>query len=72
MQARIGASLRRMSTRRVVLVDGVRTPFSMSLTNFEEYMAHDLARFALQGLLRKTNIDPKIVDYVAMGTVIQV
>jgi len=59
------------SGRNVVLIDGVRTPFLMSNTSFEDYQAHDLARFALKGLIQKTGIDPKIVDYIIMGTVIQ-
>jgi acetyl-CoA acyltransferase len=55
----------------VVLVDGVRTPFLTSGTEFNDLMAHDLAREAIRGLLSKTKLDPKLVDYVIMGTVIQ-
>ena len=38
--------------KNLVLVDGVRTPFQMSSTNFKELMPHDLQREALVGLLR--------------------
>jgi acetyl-CoA acyltransferase len=31
----------------------------------------DLARFALKGLINKTALDPKLVDYLYYGTVIQ-
>lgn len=38
---------------------------------FARYKPVDLAREALRGLLRKTGIDPALVDYVVMGTVLQ-
>lgn len=56
---------------RVVFVEGQRTPFLLAGTNFANYIAQDLGRFALKGLVTKTAIDPKIVDYLVMGTVIQ-
>jgi acetyl-CoA acyltransferase len=34
-------------------------------------MAHDLGRHALKGLIDRTGIDPKEVQYIVMGTVIQ-
>ena len=34
-------------------------------------IAYDLARLALTGLMTKTGISPKAIDYVLMGTVIQ-
>jgi len=57
--------------RNVVLVEGVRTPFQLSNTNYEDLMAHDLGRYALKGLVSRTGISPSDVDYVIMGTVIQ-
>lgn len=57
--------------RNVVLIEGARTPFLMSNTAFEDLMCHDLARIAIKGVLDRTGIDPKIVEYVVMGTVIQ-
>ena len=56
---------------RVVFVDGVRTPFKLSGTEFKDYIAQDLGRIAIKGLLTKTAIDPSIVDYTLYGTVIQ-
>jgi acetyl-CoA acyltransferase len=56
---------------RFAIIEGVRTPFLMSGTDFNDYMAHDLAREALKGLVKRTGIDKDIVDYVCMGTVIQ-
>jgi len=57
--------------KNMVLVDGVRTPFLMSSTDYKNLMPHDLQRYALTGLLNKTGIDKDIVDYICMGTVIQ-
>eukprot|EP00013_Stygamoeba_regulata_P025048 CAMPEP_0177662752 /NCGR_PEP_ID=MMETSP0447-20121125/19492_1 /TAXON_ID=0 /ORGANISM="Stygamoeba regulata, Strain BSH-02190019" /LENGTH=457 /DNA_ID=CAMNT_0019168407 /DNA_START=140 /DNA_END=1514 /DNA_ORIENTATION=+ len=57
--------------RNVVLVDGVRTPFCLSGTEFKELQAHDLGRMAMHGLLGKTGLNPKDVEYVCTGVVIQ-
>jgi acetyl-CoA acetyltransferase len=57
--------------RNVVVVDGGRIPFNLSSTVYNDYIAVDLARFALKGLLVKSAIDPKLIDYLCMGTVIQ-
>lgn len=57
--------------KNMVLVDGVRTPFLMSSTDYKNLMPHDLQRYALTGLVNKTGIDKNIVDYICMGTVIQ-
>ena len=56
---------------KTVLIDGVRIPFQLSNTGYNNYITQDLARFALKGLLTKTAVDPKIIDYVCLGTVIQ-
>ena len=58
--------------KNLVLVDGVRTPFLMSGTDYKNLMPHDLQRYALTGLVNKTGIDKSIVDYICTGTVIQV
>jgi len=55
----------------MVLVDGVRTPFLQSGTDYKNLMPHDLQRYALTGLVNKTGIDKNIVDYICTGTVIQ-
>lgn len=57
--------------KNIVFVDGVRTPFLMSGTEYSNLMAHDIAKHALLGLLKKTGISPEIVDYIVYGTVIQ-
>ena len=57
--------------RNVVVVDGCRIPFTMAGSVYGQYLAVDLARFALKGLLTKTALDPKLIDYLYYGTVIQ-
>lgn len=57
--------------RRVVVVDGCRIPFTLAGTAYKDLLAVDLGRLALKGLLTKTAIDPKLVDYLYFGTVIQ-
>lgn len=55
---------------KVVLIEGTRTPFLKSGTDYMDLMSYQLGQFAIKGLLTKTGIDPKIIDLVVMGTVI--
>ena len=57
--------------KNVVVVDGVRLPFAMSSTIYEDQLAVDLQRLAYQGLITKTALDKRDVDYVLAGNVIQ-
>lgn len=57
--------------KEAVIVDGVRTPFLKSNGAFKDLMAHDLGRIAIAGLLAKSGVDPKKVELVVMGTVVQ-
>ncbi len=54
-----------------VLVDGIRTPFLRSGTKYNDLMAYDLGRYAIQGLLARNAVDPKTIDRVIIGNVIQ-
>lgn len=56
--------------RKVVLIDGGRTPFLRSSTDYKNLMSYDLARMAIKSLLTKTNVDREKVDWVIMGTVV--
>lgn len=53
------------------MVDGVRTPFLTSGSDYSRLMPHELARHSLVSLLRKTGVDKEIIDYIVYGTVIQ-
>lgn len=57
--------------RNVVIVDGCRIPFTLGGTVYKDHMAVDLGRFAMKGLLTKTALDPKLIDYIYYGSVIQ-
>ncbi|XP_004517675.1 trifunctional enzyme subunit beta, mitochondrial [Ceratitis capitata] len=64
-------SIKRGFEQNIVLVDGVRTPFLHSFSDYSKLMPHQLARYALVNLLNKTNIDKDLIDYIVYGTVIQ-
>lgn len=55
---------------KIVLVDGCRTPFLRSETDFLNTMTYELGQLSIKGLINKTGIDPKEVDSVIMGCVI--
>ncbi len=54
-----------------VLVDGARIPFLKSSTDYKHFMAYDLGRLAISGLMARNNISADQLDHVIMGTVIQ-
>ncbi|MBP7477002.1 MAG: acetyl-CoA C-acyltransferase [Chitinophagales bacterium] len=56
--------------RKVVIIEGTRTPFAKSGTDYADLMSYQLASYAIKGLLIKTGIDPKLIDRVIMGNVI--
>ncbi|MBW3660728.1 MAG: thiolase family protein [Gemmatimonadetes bacterium] len=53
--------------RRVVVVDGVRTPFAKAGTGLAEVSAVELARVAIRELLERTELDPASIDEVILG-----
>jgi acetyl-CoA C-acetyltransferase len=53
--------------REVAIVDGVRTPIGRMGGSLSGFRPEELAAFALKGLLRKTGIDPALVDDVIIG-----
>ncbi|GAB0094910.1 trifunctional enzyme subunit beta, mitochondrial [Sergentomyia squamirostris] len=57
--------------KNIVLIDGVRTPFLTSGSDYSRLMPHSLASHSLVSLLRKTGVDKEIIDYIVYGTVIQ-
>lgn len=62
--------VRQLLGRKVVVVDGNRTPFLRSQTAFTDMMAYQLGAIAVSGLLQKTGLDPAHIDRLLMGTVI--
>jgi acetyl-CoA acetyltransferase family protein len=60
-----------MSTERLVIVDGVRTPFCKMGTELAALSADELGRIAVSALLTRTDIDPALIDEVIFGCVAQ-
>jgi len=56
---------------RMVIVDGVRTPFCKSGTELSAFSADDLGRMAVNALLTRTGLDPALIDEVIFGCVAQ-
>lgn len=57
--------------RRVAIVEGCRTPFAKSGTVFKDLSAVELGKVAVRELIARSGIDPKAVDHMVYGTVIQ-
>jgi acetyl-CoA C-acetyltransferase/acetyl-CoA acyltransferase len=60
-----------MSAPRLVIVDGIRTPFCKWNTHFAAVTADELGRVAVSALLTRTGLDPKLIDEVIFGCVCQ-
>src|ERR1051326_8501894 len=60
-----------MKNSRLVIVDGVRTPFSKAGTELASLGADELGRTVVNSLLTRTGLDPAIVDEVIFGCVAQ-
>src|SRR6266704_2363796 len=58
-------------TDRLVIVDGVRTPFCKAGTGLASLGADELGRIAVNALLTRTGLDPALVDEVIFGCVAQ-
>ena len=55
---------------KIVLIDGCRTPFLRSETDFLNTMTYELGQLAIKGLLNNTGVNPNNIDSVIMGCVI--
>ncbi len=58
------------SSKRVVVIDGSRTPFLRSGTDYMDLMSYQLGQYAIKGLMNKTGIDVNEIGAVIMGTTI--
>ena len=59
-----------MTSRRVAIVAGCRTPFARSGTVLRELTAVGLARVAIRELVERTEVDPASIGTVVMGQVV--
>src|SRR3989442_2822437 len=60
-----------MRADRLVIVDGVRTPFCKAGTEMASLGAEELGRIAVNALLTRTGLDPALIDEVIFGCVAQ-
>src|SRR5881628_3189528 len=58
-----------MNTPRLVIIDGVRTPFCKMGSELARLGADELGRIAAQALLTRTGVDPAVIDEVIFGCV---
>jgi len=57
--------------RKVVFIEGGRTPFLRAQTDFKKLSAYDLGRHAISGLINNTKLNPGHIDHIYYGNVIQ-
>src|SRR5881628_746333 len=58
-----------MKAERLVVVDGVRTPFCKMGSDLSRLGADELGRIAVNALLTRTGLDPRRIDEVIFGCV---
>jgi len=58
-------------SKKVVIVSAVRTPIGSFMGSLSSFTAPQLGAIAIKGALDKINLDPKLVDEVLMGNVVQ-
>lgn len=56
-----------MSSRDIVIVEGVRTPFAKAGTKLKTVHAAKLGQVAMKDLIARTNLDVNVVDEVIIG-----
>lgn len=56
---------------RIAVVAGLRTPFAKQATAFHGVPAVDLGKIVVNELLNKHDVDPKIIDQLVFGQVVQ-
>lgn len=72
--AKLSKTYQPLTTRqgdRIAVVSGIRTPFAKQSTAFISTPAVDLGKLAVKALMDKTDIDPKLIDQVVFGQVVQ-
>ena len=60
-----------MNPERLVIVDGIRTPFCKAGTDLAALGADELGRIAVSALLMRSDLDPALIDEVIFGCVAQ-
>src|SRR5213080_541639 len=58
-------------TERLVIIDGLRTPFCKMGPDLVAFSADDLGKIVVDALLTRTGLDPALIDEVIFGCVSQ-
>lgn len=56
---------------RIAVVAGLRTPFARQSTAYADVPAVDLGKMVVSEMLNRTDIDPKLIDQLVFGQVVQ-
>src|SRR5262245_40837942 len=67
MEEPLGIAVQADGDKKVVIVDGVRTPFAKSGGPLKDVSAAELGRLAVSELLARTEVDPAQLDEVVLG-----
>lgn len=56
---------------RIAIVSGLRTPFAKQATAYHGVPAVDLGKMVVNELIKKHDLDPKVIDQLVFGQVVQ-
>ncbi|QIL86185.1 acetyl-CoA C-acyltransferase FadI [Vibrio sp. HDW18] len=59
------------SGERIAIVAGLRTPFTRQSSEFSQLAAVDLGKMVVQELITRTMLDPKLIEQLVFGQVVQ-
>lgn len=68
------ANRQNLTTRqgdRIAIVSGLRTPFAKQATYFNRVSALDMGKIVVNELLQRAALDPKLIDQLVYGQVVQ-
>ncbi|WP_420745225.1 acetyl-CoA C-acyltransferase FadI [Photobacterium damselae] len=64
-------NLKTAQGERIAVVSGLRTPFARQSTAFAQVPAVDLGKLVVNEMLQRLDFDPKLIDQLAFGQVVQ-
>ncbi|HIF9400655.1 TPA: acetyl-CoA C-acyltransferase FadI [Photobacterium damselae] len=64
-------NLKTAQGERIAVVSGLRTPFARQSTAFAQVPAVDLGKFVVNEMLQRLDFDPKLIDQLVFGQVVQ-
>jgi len=64
-------NLKTAQGERIAVVSGLRTPFARQSTAFAQVPAVDLGKLVVNEMLQRLDFDPKLIDQLVFGQVVQ-